>query len=143
MRQQTGRNARPEELAGALQMPTADVVRYLQIMTPMFSLDEPLGDTFEQAVGDMVPDYRQSESELSSEGLSDQMSKALDELKPRERQVIQLRFGLPDGRSKTLREVGQLLSVSPEGVRQIEARAVRKLRRPADRLSLQGFIRAR
>jgi RNA polymerase primary sigma factor len=106
------------------------------------SLDQPLGESDDGAVGDFVSDHRDEDplQEINQQSLKSVIGRALDGLSYREREIIRLRFGLADGYSYTLEEVGTLFDVTRERVRQIEAKAVEKLREPGLHGQLSGFI---
>jgi RNA polymerase primary sigma factor len=116
--------------------------RMLQIHREPFSLDQPLDDESKAAMGDFLIDHRRTgfAEEISREQLKARLADVLTELNERQRAVISLRFGLLDGSQRTLDEVGKLLSLTREGVRQIEIRAVERLRHPARSRLLRGFL---
>ena len=109
------------------------------------SLDQPLGDSDEGAVGEFVRDYRDEDplQAVHQQSLKSLIGRALDGLTYREREIIRLRFGLADGYNYTLEEVGTLFEVTRERVRQIEAKAVEKLREPGLHAQLSGFVNER
>ncbi|MGH7194937.1 MAG: sigma-70 family RNA polymerase sigma factor, partial [Candidatus Saccharimonadales bacterium] len=127
------------ELAG-LSPEQADHV--LRIHREPLSLDRPLGADDGAAVGEMIQNTRSQPSlqALTNGHLKQRLADVLTELNDRQRTVIVLRYGLLDGQQRTLDEVGRLLSITKEGVRQIESRAVRRLRHPAQSRRLQGFL---
>jgi RNA polymerase primary sigma factor len=106
------------------------------------SLDQPLGDGDEGTVGEFVSDAREVDPlrDVNSQALKSSISRALEGLSYREREIIRLRFGLADGYAYTLEEVGTIFAVTRERVRQIEAKAVEKLRQPGSNFDLAGFI---
>ena len=106
------------------------------------SLDQPLGESEDGAVGDFVSDHRDEDPlrMINQQSLTSVIGRALDGLSYREREIIRLRFGLADGYSYTLEEVGTLFDVTRERVRQIEAKAVEKLREPGLHAELSGFV---
>jgi RNA polymerase primary sigma factor len=106
------------------------------------SLDQPLGDAEDGAVGDLVRDHREDDplGAVNQQALTSLITSALGGLSYREREIIRLRFGLADGYSYTLEEVGTIFDVTRERVRQIEAKAVEKLREPGMHAQLSGFI---
>ena len=116
-----------------------EVIKFSQ--SPM-SLDTPIGEDQTGRLGDFIPDQNVPDAvDVANEHMmSDVVDDALAELSPRERRVLQLRFGLEDGRSRTLEEVGGEFSVTRERIRQIEAKALRKLRLPATSGKLRSFI---
>ena len=130
--QELGHEPSAEEIAGALTI-TSERVRELNIWAEkIYSLDAPLSDEDENTMGDIVPDdHTPGPSEaIERELLRQEVRRMLSGLNPRERQVIELRFGLLDDHDYTLEEVGKQLKVTRERVRQIEDRAIRKLRHP-------------
>lgn len=130
--QELGHEPSAEEIAGALNI-TPERVRELNIWAEkIYSLDAPLSDEDENTMGDIVPDdHTPGPSEaIERELLRQEVRRMLSGLNPRERQVIELRFGLVDDHDYTLEEVGKQLKVTRERVRQIEDRAIRKLRHP-------------
>ena len=106
------------------------------------SLDQPLGDGDEAGVGDFVKDHREEDPlrTVHQQSLRTCVARALEGLSYREREILRLRFGLADGYSYTLEEVGTIFSVTRERVRQIEAKAVEKLRQPEFQLDVSGFV---
>jgi RNA polymerase primary sigma factor len=108
------------------------------------SLNQPLGDADEAGVGDFVKDHRDEDplKSVHQQSLQLCIARALDGLNYREREILRLRFGLADGYSYTLEEVGSIFSVTRERVRQIEAKAVEKLRQPEFQLDTSGFVDA-
>jgi len=106
------------------------------------SLDTPIGEEGDSHLGDFVEDRTSpAPTEVASqELLKEQLDRVLDELTPREKRVLQLRFGLKDGHARTLEEVGQEFNVTRERIRQIEAKALRKLRHPSRSRKLRGYL---
>jgi RNA polymerase primary sigma factor len=106
------------------------------------SLDQPVGDHDDSFFGEFVQDHREVDPllDMSQEMLKSRLDEALQHLNYREREIIRLRYGLVDGYSYTLEEVGKIFSVTRERVRQIEAKAVRKLQHPTRARILEGFI---
>ena len=131
--QELGREPTPEEVADRLGVPVARVREVLKISRDPVSLDTPIGEEDDSHLGDFIED----DSALSPADsaafsmLREELSTALESLTDRERQVVQLRFGLIDGRARTLEEVGKEFNVTRERIRQIEAKALRKLRHPS------------
>lgn len=140
--QQHGVRPDVETLANKAGMSAEQAERMLRIHREPFSLDQPFDQDSEAAMGEMIVDHRCSglAENLSREQLKSRLADVLTELNERQRAVISLRFGLLDGSQRTLDEVGKLLSLTREGVRQIELRAVERLRHPARSRLLQGFI---
>jgi RNA polymerase primary sigma factor len=106
------------------------------------SLDQPLGDSEEGSVGDFVGDRREDDplKGVNQQSLQGTIARALESLSYREREILRLRFGLADGYAYTLEEVGTIFDVTRERVRQIEAKAVEKLRQPGATFDLAGFV---
>ena len=140
--QELGREPTPEEIAKELDMP-AEKVRYtLKIAQEPVSLETPIGEEEDSHLGDFIPDEDASEpmEAASLALLREQLSEVLDTLTPRERKVLELRFGMDDGRCRTLEEVGKEFDVTRERIRQIEAKALRKLRHPSRSKKLRDFL---
>jgi len=141
-RQQHGREPAIEELAtlGGLSIDEATCV-WRMSRQPM-SLDQPLADGDEAGYGDIVPDHRDEDPlrGIHDQSLRESIGVALNGLTYREREILRMRFGLTDGYAYTLEEVGSIFSVTRERVRQIEAKAVEKLRQPGLQRSLAGFV---
>ncbi|MCL2347238.1 MAG: sigma-70 family RNA polymerase sigma factor, partial [Planctomycetaceae bacterium] len=106
------------------------------------SLDQPINDHEESVFGDFLKDHRNDDPlfEINRESLKDRINDVLQALSYREREIIKLRYGLTDGYTYTLEEVGRIFSVTRERVRQIEAKAVRKLQHPVRSRKLSGFL---
>ena len=140
--QELGREPTPEEVADRLGVPVARVREVLKISRDPVSLDTPSGEEDDSHLGDFIED----DSALSPADsaafsmLRAELSTALESLTDRERQVVQLRFGLIDGRARTLEEVGKEFNVTRERIRQIEAKALRKLRHPSRSKRLRDFL---
>ena len=131
--QELGREPTPEEVAARLNVPVARVREVLKISRDPVSLDTPIGEEDDSHLGDFIEDdtaLSPSDSAAFSM-LREELKSALESLTDRERQVIELRFGLLDGRARTLEEVGKEFNVTRERIRQIEAKALRKLRHPS------------
>jgi RNA polymerase primary sigma factor len=140
--QELGREATPEEIAEDMQLPTFRVRAVLRMAQQPVSLQTPVGDGDEASIGDFIED-KAAENPLditSFSLLKDRMSDVLCSLTKRERQVLELRFGLGDGNARTLEEVGQQFRVTRERIRQIEAKALRKMRHPTRLRQLNGFL---
>jgi len=141
--QELGRQPSYEEIGGRLDMPPE---RVEEIMTVFFrqpmSLDMPIGEDADSCLGDLVEDRGSlaPADATSRQLLKEQIDKVLDELTEREKRVLQLRFGLGDGRARTLEEVGKEFSVTRERIRQIEGKAIRKLRHPCRSRKLRGYL---
>ena len=140
--QELGREATPEELSEDLQLPVFRVRAVLRMSQQPVSLQTPVGDGDDASFGDFIED-KAAENPLDMTSfalLKDRMSDVLCSLTERERQVLELRFGLGDGNARTLEEVGQQFHVTRERIRQIEAKALRKMRHPTRIRQLNGFL---
>jgi RNA polymerase primary sigma factor len=137
-----GREPNIEEMAEITGLSVEEANCIWRMSRQPVSLDQPLGETDDGAVGDFVSDHRDEDPlrEINQQSLKSVIGRALDGLSYREREIIRLRFGLADGYSYTLEEVGTLFDVTRERVRQIEAKAVEKLREPGLHGQLSGFI---
>ena len=140
--QDFGREATPEEIADEMQMPVERVRAVLKMAQQPISLQSPVGDSDDTNFGDFIEDKSaENPSDMTSYSLlKDKLSDVLDSLTERERKVLELRFGLGDGYSRTLEEVGKQFKVTRERIRQIEAKALRKMRHPTRIRQLQGFL---
>ncbi len=139
--QQLGREPTPEEIAGQMEMPPDKIRKVLKIVKEPVSLETPIGDDEESSLGDFVED-RQSVSPSDAAvalSLEDQTRKVLATLTPREEQILRMRFGIGERTDYTLEEVGQKFAVTRERIRQIEAKALRKLRNPQRARTLETF----
>ena len=140
--QEIGREPTVEEMAEAAGVPLDEARRVMRISRQPVSLDKPIGEGDDSAFGDFIED-RGNDSPVSnaaSEMLKDKIDTVLKTLTYREREIIKLRYGLGDGYTYTLEEVGRIFKVTRERVRQIEAKAVRKLQHPVRSRQLQGFL---
>jgi RNA polymerase primary sigma factor len=140
--QDLGREPTSDELAGELRLPVARVRAALKMAQQPISLQTQVGDGDEMTFGDFIEDKSAgSPSDLTCYNLlKSRMGEVLTGLSERERKVLELRFGLTDGNALTLEEVGARFNVTRERVRQIEAKALRKMRHPARIRFLQGFL---
>ena len=140
--QEHGREATVEELAARAGISLDDAECVWRMSRRPVSLDQPLGDSEESAVGELVRDQREEDplKGTNQAALKTSIARALDGLSYREREIIRLRFGLADGYSYTLEEVGTIFDVTRERVRQIEAKAVEKLRQPGSDVDLASFV---
>jgi RNA polymerase primary sigma factor len=140
--QDFGREATPEEIADEMQMPVERVRAVLKMAQQPISLQSPVGDSEDTNFGDFIEDKSaENPSDMTSYSLlKDKLADVLDTLTERERKVLELRFGLGDGYSRTLEEVGKQFKVTRERIRQIEAKALRKMRHPTRIRQLQGFL---
>ena len=139
--QELGRDPKPEEVAQFLEMPLEKVQGVLQASLEPVSLDRPIGEDEDSNLSDFIEDDgAPSPARLAAHSmLKDQMQRVLSTLTRREEKVIRLRFGLGDGTPRTLEEVGTIFKVTRERVRQIEAKALRKLRHPSRSRKLKGY----
>ena len=140
--QELGHDPSPEEIAEEMKIPVEKVRDILKIAQEPISLETPIGEEEDSHLGDFIPDEDASEpAEAASYTLlKEQLSEVLSTLTPREEKVLRLRFGLEDGRTRTLEEVGKEFNVTRERIRQIEAKALRKLRHPSRSKRLKDFL---
>ena len=140
--QELGHDPSAEEIAAEMDMPVEKVRDILKIAQEPVSLETPIGEEEDSKLGDFLPDEDASEpSEAASFSLLlEQLEEVLDTLAPREKKVLELRFGIVDGRTRTLEEVGKEFNVTRERIRQIEAKALRKLRHPSRSKKLRDFL---
>ena len=140
--QELGHDPSAEEIAAEMGMPVEKVREILKIAQEPVSLETPIGEEEDSHLGDFIPDEDASEpSEAASFSLlKEQLMEVLDTLTPREKKVLELRFGIVDGRTRTLEEVGKEFNVTRERIRHIEAKALRKLRHPSRSKKLRDFL---
>ncbi len=140
--QELGHDPSAEEIAEEMGMPVDKVRDILKIAQEPVSLETPIGEEEDSHLGDFIPDEDASEpSEAASFSLlKEQLMEVLETLTPREKKVLELRFGIVDGRTRTLEEVGKEFNVTRERIRQIEAKALRKLRHPSRSKKLRDFL---
>jgi len=140
--QELGHDPTPEEIAEDMGMPVEKVREILKIAQEPVSLETPIGEEEDSHLGDFIPDEDASEpaEAASFTLLKEQLSGVLKTLTPREEKVLRLRFGIEDGRTRTLEEVGREFNVTRERIRQIEAKALRKLRHPSRSKKLKDFL---
>lgn len=140
--QELGREPQPEEIAKEMNISEEKVREIIKIAQEPVSLETPIGEEEDSHLGDFIPD---DEAPAPAEAASftlmkEQLMNVLDTLTPREEKVLRLRFGLDDGRQRTLEEVGKEFNVTRERIRQIEAKALRKLRHPSRSKKLKDFL---
>ena len=140
--QELGHDPSPEEIAAEMGIPVEKVRDILKIAQEPVSLETPIGEEEDSHLGDFIPDEDASEpAEAASFALlKEQLMTVLGTLTPREAKVLRLRFGIEDGRTRTLEEVGREFNVTRERIRQIEAKALRKLRHPSRSKKLRDFL---
>ena len=140
--QELGHDPSPNEIAAEMNMPVDKVREIMKIAQEPVSLETPIGEEEDSHLGDFIPDEGASEpSEAASFTLlKEQLMDVLSTLTPREEKVLKLRFGIEDGRTRTLEEVGKEFNVTRERIRQIEAKALRKLRHPSRSKKLKDFL---
>ena len=142
--QDYGREPTPEEVAEEINLPVERVRAVLKMAQQPISLQSPVGDSDDTSFGDFIPDQTAEDpSDVTAIALlKEKIRDVLDTLTERERQVLEQRFGLVDGYSRTLEEVGRQFKVTRERIRQIEAKALRKMRHPTRIRQLEGFLEA-
>jgi len=140
--QEYGREPLPEEIAKEMDIPEEKVREILKIAQEPVSLETPIGEEEDSHLGDFIPDddALAPADAAAFTLLKEQLMDVLDTLTPREEKVLRLRFGLDDGRARTLEEVGKEFNVTRERIRQIEAKALRKLRHPSRSKKLKDFL---
>jgi len=140
--QEFGREPTSEEIGKEMEVPAERVIEILKISQEPISLATPIGEEENSSLGDFIPDNNTlAPSDAASyQLLKEQVEDVLDSINERERRVLQLRFGLEDGRSRTLEEVGREFGVTRERIRQIEAKALQKLRHPTRSKKLRDFL---
>ena len=139
--QDLGREPTPEEVAEALGIDPAKAREIVKVSQEPTSLATPVGDEDDSALGDFIPDEKsRPEEQATRELLKEHLDDVLNTLSPREKRVLQLRFGLEDGKQRTLEEVGKEFGVTRERIRQIEAKAVRKLKHPTRAKKLRDYL---
>ena len=139
---ETGQEASPEEIARKLEMPVEKVLEIMRIAQDPVSLETPVGEEEDSHLGDFIPDDQApSPDEAASNAmLKEQLNEVLSTLTDREARVMRMRYGLENGRQQTLEDVGKALGVTRERIRQIEAKALRKLKHYSRSKKLQGYI---
>ena len=139
---ETGKDPTAEEIAERVNMPVEKVREILRVAQEPVSLETPIGEEEDSHLGDFIPDDEAPSPQDSASMLllKEQLANVLQTLTPREAKVLSLRFGLEDGHPRTLEEVGKEFEVTRERIRQIEAKALRKLRHPSRSKKLRDFI---
>jgi RNA polymerase primary sigma factor len=140
--QEMGREPTPEEIAQRMDMSLEKVRKVMKIAREPISLEAPIGEEEDNHYGDFLEDKTRGApvDHVASASLSDQTRKVLSTLTPREEKVLRMRFGIAERTDHTLEEVGQSFDVTRERIRQIEAKALRKLRHPCRSKKLKAFI---
>ena len=140
--QEYGREPTPEEIAREMDIPEEKVREILKIAQEPVSLETPIGEEEDSHLGDFIPDedVPAPADAAAFSMLKEQLVEVLDTLTEREQKVLRLRFGLDDGRARTLEEVGKKFDVTRERIRQIEAKALRKLRHPSRSIKLKDYL---
>ena len=140
--QELGREPVPEEIAAKMEMPIDKVRKVLKIAKEPISLETPVGEEEDSLLGDFIEDKKviNPAEAIVNMNLAEQTRRVLATLTPREEKVLRMRFGIGEESSHTLEEVGQDFNVTRERIRQIEAKALRKLRHPSRSKRLRTFI---
>jgi len=140
--QKTGRMPTEEEIAAEVSLSVDEVQSLLLVGQGIVSLDQPVGEERDHSLGDFVPDKSEDgvDHETTIKMLQERMNTVLAELPYREREIIKLRYGLDDGYTYTLEEVGMIFKLTRERIRQMEANALEKLQHPLRNAKLQGFV---
>lgn len=140
--QQLGREPTPEEIAEEMEIPVEKVMEIQKIAQDPVSLETPIGEEDDSHLGDFIPDDDSPAPQDSAAYtlLKEQLEEVMNTLTPREAKVLKLRFGLEDGKARTLEEVGREFQVTRERIRQIEAKALRKLRHPSRSKKLRDYM---
>ncbi len=140
--QEYGREPTPAEIGREMEIPAEKVRGIVKVSQLPISLESPMGEEENSQLGDFIEDRNAlpPSDAATRQLLKNQIDEVLSTLTPREQRVLQLRFGLEDGRSRTLEEVGKEFSVTRERIRQIEAKALRKLRHPSRSRKLRDYL---
>lgn len=139
--QELGREPTPEEVALEMEVPVEKVREIIKVSQEPASLEAPVGEEEDSRLGDFIQDASASPSDQATQALlKDHIREMLDTLSPREAKVLEYRFGLEDGKQRTLEEVGREFGVTRERIRQIEAKAIRKLRHPTRAKKLRDYL---
>jgi RNA polymerase primary sigma factor len=140
--QELGREPTTEELAKRMELPVSKIRKVLRVAQEPISLETPVGEEDESHLGDFLVDQAglSPSDAVINLNLREQTAQVLKTLTPREEKIVKMRFGLEDGSEHTLEEVGQNFAVTRERIRQIEAKALRKLRHPSRSHRLRAFL---
>ena len=140
--QEKGREPTPEEIGEEMDIPVEKVIEIKKISQEAISLETPIGEEKDSSLGDFIEDEEASEpaASVSDILLKEQLNDVLNTLTDREKRILELRFGIEDGRNRTLEEVGNEFGVTRERIRQIEAKALRKLRHPTRSRRLKDYV---
>jgi RNA polymerase primary sigma factor len=140
--QEYGREPTPKEIGEGMEIPPEKVREIAKVAQLPISLESPIGEEEDSHLGDFIEDHNAllPPDAASRQLLKEQIDEVLSTLTPREQRVLRLRFGLEDGRSRTLEEVGREFNVTRERIRQIEAKALRKLRHPSRSRRLKDYL---
>lgn len=140
--QELGREPYPEEIAEHMNMDLEKIKEIIKVSRKPISLETPIGEEEDSQLGDFIEDDQiETPVQVTTHTmLREELKDVLGSLTPREQKVLELRFGLNDGRSRTLEEVGNVFDVTRERIRQIEAKALRKLRHPSRSKKLKDFL---
>jgi len=139
--QELGREPAPEEVAMEMEIPVEKVREIIKVSQEPASLEAPVGEEEDSRLGDFIQDVSASPTDQATQALlKDHIREMLDTLSPREAKVLEYRFGLEDGKQRTLEEVGREFGVTRERIRQIEAKAIRKLRHPTRAKKLRDYL---
>jgi RNA polymerase primary sigma factor len=140
--QEYGHEPSSKEIGQSMELPPQKVREIVKVAQLPVSLEAPIGEDEDSHLGDFIEDRNALPpvDAASKQLLKEQIDDVLSHLSPRERRVVQLRFGLEDGRSRTLEEVGQEFNVTRERIRQIEAKSLRKLRHPSRSRKLKDYL---
>ncbi|HEY1074953.1 MAG TPA: RNA polymerase sigma factor RpoD [Patescibacteria group bacterium] len=140
--QELGREPSPEEIAKAMKIPVDKVEHIMKISQETVSLEAPVGEEEDSALGDFIPSTEHGpEEQAIYQLLRDHVSEFLQYLSPREQKILRMRFGLDDGRTHTLEEVGEEFGVTRERIRQIEAKALQRLKKHEESHKLQDYLK--
>ena len=140
--QELAREPEVDELAAEMEMTPEKIREIMKISQSPVSLEKPIGEEEDSQLGDFIPDEDapSPDEQAANTLLKEELLNVLSELSPREEEVLKLRFGLKDGRTRTLEEVGKVFDVTRERIRQIEAKALRKIRHPSRSKRLKDYV---